>query len=86
MQAFAAMQQHAADCAALRAAWGLFSRSTLRKAFLQWDDWTTQRVQLASQAQGALQHWAQSSTAKSFAAWAAFTSEVAEAKIKVCPT
>ena len=85
MQAFAALQQHAAECARLRTAWELFSQVTLRKAFLQWDAWTGERQQLASQAQGALQHWAQGSISRAFAAWAATTAEAAQARAKVRP-
>ena len=77
------MQQHAAECAQMRAAWNLFAQATLRKAFLQWDAWTVERLQLASQAQGALQHWSQGASARAFAAWAQSTQEAADAKAKV---
>ena len=82
LQAFAALQANAAECIALRSAWAMFSAVTQRKAFLQWDSWTCDRLQLASQAQSALQHWAQASASKSFAAWAAFSADCAAAKAK----
>ena len=77
------MRENAAECIALRSAWTLFATVTMRKAFLQWDGWTCDRLQLASRVQAALQHWTQASAAKSFAAWAAFAADCADAKAKV---
>ena len=77
------MQENAAECIALRAAWTMFATVSLRKAFLQWDSWTCDRLQLSYKVQSALQHWTQASAAKSFAAWATFAADCADAKAKV---